>query len=168
MTPTRRGPPRTCDHGPVRAVGLLVVMLLAASCSGVTRYPEDPRPTVVFRTDGGRVFTGPLRVADTDATRERGLMGVTNLPPDEGMVFLFDGPSTTSFGMKDTVIPLSIAFWDGSGRVVDILEMEPCHQDSCTEYAARSPYVTALEMNRDWFASHGIQIGDHADIRVPV
>ena len=149
----------------MRAAWLLAVMLLAASCSSVTRYPGDPRPTVLFRTDGGSVTTGPLRTAATEEARTQGLMGVTSLPPDEGMLFLFDGPSTDTFGMQDMAIPLSIAFWDQNGRVVDVLEMEPCHQDPCTQFSSTTPYVAALEMNRDWFASHGIRIGDRAEIR---
>ena len=149
----------------MRAAWLLPVTLLVASCSSVTRYPGDPRPTVLFHTDGGNITTGPLRTAATEEARTQGLMGVTSLPPDEGMLFLFDGPSTTTFGMEDTVTPLSIAFWDQKGQVVDVLEMEPCHQDPCTTYASRAPYIAALEMNGDWFASHGIQIGDRAEIR---
>ena len=157
-----------CSDGSVRAARLIVVTLLLTGCSGVTGYPKDPRPIVVFSTAGGTVSTGPLRTADTEESRTHGLMGVPSLPPDEGMLFLFDGPSTTTFGMKDMAISLSIAFWDQNGRVVGVLEMEPCHQDPCTHFSSTAPYVAALEMNRGWFAAHGIQIGDHAEIRPAV
>ena len=59
-----------------------------------------------------------VEAADTPAEREHGLMGRTSLDTDEGMVFVFDGPTDGSFWMKDTLIPLSIAFWDEDGRIV--------------------------------------------------
>ncbi len=90
-------------------------------------------------------------------------MGVTHLSKGEGEDFLFDGPPTDTFWMKNTLLPLSIAFWDASGTIVDILDMQPCNADSCPTYAASAAYTTALEMNQGWFERNGIQIGDHAE-----
>jgi hypothetical protein len=142
-----------------------LVCVLALVASGCGRHESQMPQRVDFRLDGGgTVATGSLLVADTPSERERGLMDVTSLGADEGMVFLYDEPTVTRFWMKDTEIPLSIAFWRRDGRVVDILNMAPCVADPCPTYAARAPYTTALEMRLGWFRRHGIQIGDHADL----
>jgi uncharacterized protein len=106
-----------------------------------------------------------VAIADTDASRERGLMERTNLPPDAGMAFLWAGQSTTStFWMKDTLIPLSIAFWDASGRIVAIREMTPCTTDTCPTYGASVPYLGAVEANAGWFQRQGVHAGDRIDL----
>ena len=101
-------------------------------------------------------------VADDEASREQGLMGVTDLPPDSGMVFLFDGPTTTSFWMKDTLIPLSVAFIGEDGRIVAIREMKPCEADPCPTYGSDGPYVQAVEANTGWFSELGVDVGDQS------
>jgi uncharacterized protein len=141
------------------AIGL-VIGLLAVGCS----HRDELRGRVVFQTGSGHASTGPIRVADTDAEREHGLMGVSHLAPNDGMVFLFDGPTTASFWMKNTLVPLSVAFWNERGRVVDVLDMRPCTNDPCPLYTPTEPYTTALEMGLGWFHQHGIAIGDHADL----
>jgi uncharacterized membrane protein (UPF0127 family) len=105
-----------------------------------------------------------VRVADTDAERATGLMGVTSLPADQGMAFAFDAPTQARFWMKDTLIPLSIAFIDERGRVVTIDDMEPCHADPCPTYAATSGYTLAVEANRGWFSRAGVVVGDRASL----
>ena len=62
--------------------------------------------------------------------------------------------------MKDTLIPLSIAFWDGRGRIVRILDMTPCRADPCPTYDPRVAYRGALEVNRGAFKRWGVQRGD--------
>jgi uncharacterized protein len=120
----------------------------------------------VFETDKTSVRTNFLEVADTDAERRRGLMGRTSMEPDSGMVFVFDGEEDGAFWMKDTLIPLSIAFWSDDDRLVDILEMEPCEADPCPTYPARAPFTHALEMNAGWFDDHGIEIGDRVELTI--
>ena len=93
-------------------------------------------------------------------------MGVEALDEDGGMVFVFDGEQDGSFWMKDTLIPLSIAFWGEDGRLLDILEMEPCTADPCPTYSARAPYTHALEMNAHWFDDRGIEIGDRVELTI--
>jgi uncharacterized membrane protein (UPF0127 family) len=87
-------------------------------------------------------------------------MGRTELADGEGMVFLFGGPTTVSFWMKDTPIPLSIAFWNAQGRIIAILDMAPCAADPCPTYAPGLPYVGALEVPRGFFLERGIATGD--------
>jgi len=134
--------------------------VLAAGCS----HGGALRGRVVFQTGSGSASTGSIRVADSDTEREHGLMGVSHLAPNDGMVFVFDGPTTASFWMKDTLVPLSVAFWNSGGTVVDVLDMQPCTKDPCPLYTPTEPYTTALEMNMGWFEHHGIAIGDHADL----
>ena len=88
-------------------------------------------------------------------------MGVTSLPDDEGMVFDFgDQPQSGEFWMKNTLIPLSIAFVDDGRRIVTILEMEPCDAEPCPTYRADDWYVWAIEANAGWFERQGIEVGD--------
>jgi uncharacterized membrane protein (UPF0127 family) len=87
-------------------------------------------------------------------------MDRTSLAADRGMVFLFDEPGDGGFWMKDTTIPLSIAFWDEHGRIVATLDMDPCRGDPCPLYSPGVTYVGAVEANRGYFVAHGISTGD--------
>ena len=87
-------------------------------------------------------------------------MGRRSLAPDAGMVFLEDGPTHATFWMKDTLIPLSIAFWGSDGRIVELRDMQPCRTDPCPLYGSTAPYVGAVEVNLGFFAAHGIRVGD--------
>ena len=104
-------------------------------------------------------------VAQDDVTRARGLMGVTELSANRGMAFVWGAPTDGSFWMKDTLIPLSIAFVDEGGRIVTILEMTPCAAEPCDTYEASAPYVMAVEANAGWYDGHGIVVGDPAELQ---
>jgi uncharacterized membrane protein (UPF0127 family) len=96
-------------------------------------------------------------VADTPAAREHGLMQRTRLCADCGMIFVFPTAARYGFWMKNTPLPIAIAFIGGDGRIVNIVEMQPYSLD--IHYAqADSQY--ALEMNSGWFAAHGVNTGD--------
>ena len=82
------------------------------------------------------------------------------IPDDAGMIFLFDEPTTSGFWMKDTLIPLSIAFADADGRILRILDMEPCEADPCEIYDPGVPYWSALEVNQGAFVRWGVEEGD--------
>lgn len=94
-------------------------------------------------------------VADS-ASRARGLMYRKNLPPNGGMLFVFDEPAIHCMWMKNTLIPLSVAFIDDRGTIVNIADMEPHSERS---HCAARPVRYALEMNRGWFAARGIKPG---------
>lgn len=87
-----------------------------------------------------------VAVADTSRLRQQGLMGVTDLGDLDGMVFVFDRDSSGGFWMKDTLIPLDIAFFDATGGFVDGFTMEPCTTNDCPSYRPSGPYRYALEM----------------------
>jgi uncharacterized protein len=137
-----------------------VVAILAVGCSSAASSSGlacSPPPSTV-RFHGGAELA--VEIADTDALREHGLMGVTDLPPDQGMAFVWDSPTDTTFWMKDTLIPLSIAFVDDQGDVIAVREMTPCEADPCATYTPDAPYTTAIEANAGWFEDHHVGPGD--------
>jgi hypothetical protein len=144
-------------------VSLLSVTVLAG-CAGEANETSTARPTSTVRFQGADA-TLFVEIADDSEERGRGLMGVENLPTDQGMAFVFSGPVEDTFWMKDTLIPLSIAFVDASGRVVDVLDMEPCEADPCPHYGIDEPYVLAIEANSGWFDDHGVVAGDRAELQ---
>jgi len=89
-------------------------------------------------------------------------MHVMALPPDDGMAFVFGGPVTDRFWMKDTLIPLSVAFVAQDGTVVSVSDMDPCTADPCPTYPASGPYTMAVEANLGWFHDHGVGAGTGA------
>jgi uncharacterized membrane protein (UPF0127 family) len=135
---------------------MLLVALVACSSSAATQPASMRQGTVVFGGHG-RLH---VRIAQTQQERQIGLMNVMALAQDDGMAFVFDGPVTETFWMKDTLIPLSIAFVGDDGRVASISDMQPCQTDPCPTYAASGPYTLAVEANLGWFADHDIAAGD--------
>jgi len=95
-------------------------------------------------------------------------MHQTHLPENAGVAFLSDGPTTTPFWMKDTTIPLSVAYWNSRNRIVDMLDMSPCASDPCPLYRSSQPYVGAVEVNRGFFEQHGVTIGDRVQLNPSV
>ncbi|MBE0614016.1 MAG: DUF192 domain-containing protein [Burkholderiales bacterium] len=95
-------------------------------------------------------------VADTPATRSQGLMLRKSMAQGAGMLFLFDELATHCMWMKNTLIPLSVAFIDAGGRVVNIADMQPLDE---TSHCATRPARYALEMNQGWFKKRGIVAG---------
>ena len=95
-------------------------------------------------------------LADTFITRGRGLMYREKLAPNAGMLFIFDDHAIHCMWMKNTLIPLSVAFIDDRGAIVNIADMEPHSEAS---HCAAQPVRYALEMNRGWFAARGIKPG---------
>jgi uncharacterized membrane protein (UPF0127 family) len=140
-----------------------VLALFTAACAGTDPTPSRPPSTVAFSGSDSALY---VDVADTAQEQQKGLMGVEVLPADEGMAFVFDEPSDSTFWMKDTLIPLSIAFVDEDGRVVGVRDMQPCESDPCPTYGIHEPYVLAIEANLGWFGEAGIEVGDHAELRV--
>lgn len=142
----------------------LASMLLCFACG------EDLGDGQAGAIQGVVSFSGTDRtlrveIADSDHEQRRGLMGRTDLPDDRGMAFAFDDPVQNRFWMKNTLIPLAIAFVDEHGRIVAIREMVPCTSDSCRYYHSDAPYVLALEANRGWFAEHGIEEGQRVEMQ---
>jgi hypothetical protein len=167
----------------VRRVAALALLLLLAACGGeedsspptttisgaepptteeqaTTTEPEQSGPVVLLETAGGEEVVVRVEVADTDDERQVGLMNRESLPEDAGMIFLFDEDVSGGFWMKNTLIPLSIAFADADGTIVRILDMEPCEADPCEIYDPGVSYRSALEVNQGAFADWSVAEGD--------
>ena len=147
----------------MRPSAALVLVALLVGCG------EDGKPagetTVVTETTvaietGERTVRVAVEVADTDEERARGLMERDELPEDEGMLFLYEDETSGGFWMKNTLIPLSIAFFDRDGKILRILDMEPCEADPCPAYDPQVSYRGALEVNKGAFARWGVSAGD--------
>jgi uncharacterized membrane protein (UPF0127 family) len=121
---------------------------LAAQAQGNQRLP------LVKLNAGIHLVTA--EVASTDLTRTRGLMFRERLGQNEGMLFLFEAPGEQCMWMRNTLIPLSVAFLADDGRIVNVEDMEP-HDES--SHCSKQPVRYALEMERGWFSKRGLAAG---------
>jgi uncharacterized membrane protein (UPF0127 family) len=152
--------------GPIRTrTKFILVVSLAiavAACADTSSTPDGDaanRAQVVIESEDDTVRVD-VEIADDDHERRTGLMGRTSLAADAGMAFLFPEPTSSSFWMKDTLIPLSIAFWNEAGDVVAILDMHPCPEEPCPSYDPGVEFSGALEVNQGFFEEHGVEVGD--------
>lgn len=106
-------------------------------------------------TVGGRTVTA--EIADSRAEREIGLMYRKSLPDDHGMLFVYPVAEERHFWMKNTLVPLSIAYLNAEGRIVHTADMDPL---DTTPVGSVYPASYALEMSRGWFVANGIGDGD--------
>lgn len=131
-----------------------VLLLAAIAASALLSTSQAQTPSTVQLTAGIHLITAELAV--NDATRARGLMFRQSLPPNHGMLFVFDRKAVQCMWMRNTLIPLSVAFVDDDGTIVNIEDMRP-HDES--SHCARQPVRYALEMSQGWFAQKGVQPG---------
>jgi uncharacterized protein len=123
-----------------------------------------PHGTAVITTAHARVSVR-VEIAATNPTREQGLMYRRSLAPRAGMAFVWPTDVTGAFWMKNTLIPLSIAFYDRRGRIVRMMDMAPCRADPCPVYDPRTTYRGALEVNRGAFKRWKVWVGDRIVVR---
>jgi uncharacterized membrane protein (UPF0127 family) len=95
-------------------------------------------------------------VVSTPQARAQGLMSRREMAPQHGMLFVFDHDATHCMWMKNTLIPLAVAFIDAGGRILNIAEMKPHSEEN---HCATRPARYALEMNTGWFAQRGLKAG---------
>jgi uncharacterized membrane protein (UPF0127 family) len=98
-----------------------------------------------------------VEIADSPELRERGLMFRESLAVDAGMLFVYPAAAPRRFWMKDTPLPLDIAFADARGEIVSVVTMKPL---DLTPVPSGKPAMYALEMAARWFADHGVGVGD--------
>jgi uncharacterized membrane protein (UPF0127 family) len=134
-----------------------IFLLFLVLCGSVSCHRKEmPRVTLSVN---GRPLTA--EIARTKNQRTQGLMYRDLLPRNEGMLFVFRQDKILSFWMKNTKIPLSIAFLDKTGQVTDIFHMEPY---SLIPVTSRSKCRYALEVNLGFFKASGLEIGDRIDL----
>jgi uncharacterized protein len=167
--------PRRANRAVKVAIVLLVVLLGGVLLSRGADRPADPtlEPAVGrtavegFGQIGIRIEAGATAVAEccallaqTPEQHGRGLMHRRDMAGYDAMLFDFCGPHTGTFWMKDTPMPLSIAWFDASGNFVSADDMEPClDRSQCPSYAAAAPYRYALEVPRGGLAGLGVGPG---------
>lgn len=131
--------------------------------------PSFAPAKVLIDTEEGSVIIDAEK-AETPEQRALGLMHRTALDEDAGMVFLFFEDHVGPFYMKNTLIPLSIAFFAEDGRILEILDMVPCEADPCELYEPTTDdgkpiaYWGALEVNRGAFDRWGVEVGDRITV----
>jgi uncharacterized membrane protein (UPF0127 family) len=170
----------------VRVLGIILVMLLLAGCgggavgSGATAQSSGPRATtgeqqidsgnaasdlrtVTLHASSGEEVKVRVEIADNQMARVIGLRWRESLPENRGMLFVYTNEEKRDFTMDDTVIPLSIAFMDSEGRIIDIQDMKPLEAGP---YVSAKPAQYALEVNRGFFEEQGVKVGDRAELPV--
>ncbi|MCL2174548.1 MAG: DUF192 domain-containing protein [Treponema sp.] len=135
----------------------LIILFLFLSCAS----QELPVKDIPIERDGQVLAVVKAEIASNDEERNKGLMHRKSLKDGRGMLFVYERDQVMSFWMKNTLIPLSIAFITSDGRIIDIRDMYPHNETSVT--SSRSARY-ALEVPQGWFSRAGIQIGDIAKI----
>lgn len=139
----------------IRRVALPWCMLVFVSqLLGTSVHAEPARfPTIALSAG---IHAIQAEVAATEAQRQQGLMYRRQLAANEGMLFLFGASAGVCMWMKNTFIPLSAAFIDAQGRIVNIEDMQP---ESLTSHCGEKPVAYVLEMNQGWFRQRNIRPG---------
>jgi uncharacterized protein len=154
----------------VKLICALALTLVLCAChkdhapTQIVVPPDTVATTVSVAFSGGTVTA---KIAASAAARDTGLMNVTSLAANAGMLFAFgqDHDSTTAaFWMKDTPTPLSIAFIDSNMRVINVADMAA---ESLTLHYSTQPFRYALEVNLGWFASHNVVAGSAVTFALP-
>jgi uncharacterized membrane protein (UPF0127 family) len=146
----------------------LCLTLLLTSCSpseapgGRDDPPELNRGTALVDTDGDSALFY-VTVAETEEQRSAAFESTTSLDDDEGMAFLYFEPTTDAFEMQGS-LPLSVAFFDEEGEVVDVADVAPCRGEECPTYDPEVPYLGTLSVNSGVFERLGVDEG--ADVEI--
>lgn len=142
---------------PLRKIILFIIFFAQIASFSLVHAQEKKNLIPLFIKDKKLL----VEIARTEKEKAHGLMFRTKLAENEGMLFIYEEEEILSFWMKNTFIPLSIAFIDRHGRIIDMKDMEPFSLD--THRSAR-PAQYALEVNKGWFQKNGIKIGDMVKI----
>lgn len=141
---------------PFAALALAACALLAAPMPASAQSPDGKPQSLPITTLKVGPHAVAAEVASTPDQRSLGLMYRFSLPADHGMLFVFPEPQPLAFWMRNTYIPLSIAFIDAEGRILNVEEMPP---RSDATHPSRGDALYALEMRKGWFAERGVGPG---------
>lgn len=138
----------------------VIAVLPACNRSWETGRNSGDLPRGTLEIAGDERLVLEVDLALTIDTQARGLMDVEEIPDDYGMVFLWSDSAKHAFYMKDTLIPLDIAWWNAEGEIVDIQTMQPCTSDPCQTYVPAGTHVGAVEVNAGLLKEAGVEVGD--------
>jgi uncharacterized membrane protein (UPF0127 family) len=159
----------------MRALAVVLLLLLLAGCGGSPGADAESSGgdqsgaanaqglRTVTIDSGGEQVEVRVEIANSPEEQTTGLMNRTALAEDRGMLFVFPGEEVRSFWMKNTLIPLSIAYIDSEGRIVDLQDMKPL-DDEEPHYVSAEPARYALEVNKGFFDENGVEVGDRAQL----
>ncbi len=133
---------------------ILLALVLPALADSGTGVAQPKLPVTVLGIGKAKVTA---EIADTDATRSMGMMFRETMGENEGMLFVFERPTRASFWMRNTKIPLSIAYIDPSGVILEIHDMQPL--DERTTNSTFDTVAYALEVPQGWFTKNGVMAG---------
>jgi uncharacterized membrane protein (UPF0127 family) len=133
------------------------------TAAGAARSPK--LRTVTIDASNGKKVRVRVEIADDLWERVIGLRGRKNLAENRGMLFVYTEEDRPTFVMEDTLIPLSIAFMDSEGQIVDIQDMKAM-DDNPPHYVSAEPAQYALEVNQGFFEDRGVKVGDRAKLPV--
>jgi uncharacterized membrane protein (UPF0127 family) len=156
---------QSSDRGSGGEVSEAAEQTTAGAAGEETTSIASRQETVTIEASGGESVEVRVEIADDSNEMAFGLMERTALAGDAGMLFVYPEERQLSFWMKNTLIPLSIAFMDSEGRIVDIQEMKAL-DDEPPHYTSAKPARYALEANKGFFEERGVEVGDRA--RLPV
>ncbi|MBN1495492.1 MAG: DUF192 domain-containing protein [Spirochaetes bacterium] len=145
---------RSAAHAVRIILPAAVLIITLASASLCAR--GGPCILRILNSDGNAVSL-TVEIADTERRRQTGLMHRKTMPREHGMLFVFPREQKMNFWMKNTYIPLSIAYIDSNGVIREIYDMKPL--DTSVTYPSALPALYALEVNRGWFRLNNISTG---------
>ena len=138
------------SHAKFLALAVLLVQVLACGTSATE--------LIEIRVGGVPVL---VEIAATPASRSKGLMNRRSMPENQGMLFIFPASEVQQFWMKNTLIPLTIAYIDEASTIRTIKDMQPLDQ---SPVSSEVPVIYALEVNQGFFARNGVSVGDKLDL----
>jgi len=140
-------------------ISLMILMMYPSYLMGedveIPRFPKG----MLEISQGDNVLQIPIEIADTPELWAFGLMYRKDIPWEYGMLFVFDQDERGAFWMKNTLIPLDIAFIDSDGKIFNIQRMIPCQGEDCPIYTSPKPYRYALEVKAGFFEKFGFKEG---------
>jgi uncharacterized membrane protein (UPF0127 family) len=142
---------------------VVVLLLTSIVCGGCDAPDSDlPRATVSVLPSSGAPLHIDVEIASTVPERQRGLMFRASMAENRGMLFVYSANTQGGYWMRNTLIPLTIAYIGADGRIQELRDGVPLDDQNILTPA--QPYRFVLEMNVGWFARHGVGIGDKLEL----
>jgi uncharacterized membrane protein (UPF0127 family) len=138
---------------------IVMAVALASTLIAAESHAQQDKKFPVIPLSAG-MYVIKAEVAANEADREQGLMFRQSMGQNEGMAFLFGAPASVCMWMKNTLIPLSVAFIDADGKIVNIEDMQA---QTLNSHCSKKPVPYALEMNLGWFKQKNIKPGSTID-----